>query len=141
MKKADILIALDVSSSISLAEFEKRKKLLANFVARFPVNKNEVHFSLLHYNHYIHTDFTFEDPWFYNINAVQERILEVALLGGATLTQNALDEALTVFSMSQYGARQTSKKILIIVTDGYTYGGEETLELPSLKLQVKHAVN
>lgn len=136
MKASDILIALDVSSSISLAEFEKRKQLLANFVARFPVNDNEVHFSLLHYNHYVHIDFTFEDPQFHNINAVQNGILQVPLLGEATLTQNALDQALQVFSMSQYDKRQTSKKILIIMTDGYTYGGEEALELPSLKLQV-----
>lgn len=136
MKTSDILIALDVSSSISLAEFEKRKQLLANFVARFPVNDNEVHFSLLHYNHYVHIDFTFEDPQFHNINAVQNGILQVPLLGEATLTQNALDQALQVFSMSQYDKRQTSKKILIIMTDGYTYGGEEALELPSLKLQV-----
>ena len=136
MKTADILIALDVSSSISPAEFEKRKRLLANFVARFPVNENEVHFSLLHYNHYVHIDFTFEDPQFYNIDAVQKSILQVPLLGEATLTQNALDQALQVFSTSQYDTRQTSKKILIIVTDGYTYGSEKALELPSLKLQV-----
>ncbi len=136
MKTADILIALDISSSISLDEFEKRKQFLSDFVAKFPVNKNGVHFALIYYNHFIHTDFTFEDQRFYNISAVQKNILQVPLLGGATLTQKALDEALQVFSMPQNGARLTSKKILIIVTDGYTYGGEETLELPSLKLQV-----
>ena len=137
MKSADILIALDVSSSISFAEFKKRKQLLADFVARFLVNENNDHFALIHYNHFIHTDFTFQDSSFYNVDAVQKSILQVPLLGGATLTQKALDEAWQVFSKSQYGARQKSKKILIIVTDGYTYGGEETLELPSLKLQVK----
>lgn len=137
MKTADILIALDISSSISSLEFEKRKKLLADFVARFPVNINEVHFALIHYNHIVHTDFAFEDPFFYNIVAVQNAILQVPLLGGATLTQKALDQASRMFSEPQYGGRPASKKILIIVTDGYTYGGVETLELPSLKLQVR----
>ncbi|XP_028412312.1 agglutinin-like protein 1 [Dendronephthya gigantea] len=136
MKTAEILIALDVSSSISLPEFEKRKKLLVDFVGRFPVNTNEVHFGLLHYNHIVHTDFTFEDPFFYNIDAVQRAIFQVPLLGGATLTQKALHQAFRVFSESQYGERAASTKILIIVTDGYTYGGVETLELPSLRLQL-----
>lgn len=136
MRNADILIALDISSSISRDEFEKRKQLLADFVARFPVNKNDVHFALIHYNHFIHTYFTFENPDFYNVHAVQKTILQVPLLGGATLTQKALDVALKVFSRPEYGARSTSRKTLIIVTDGYTYGGEKTLELPSTKLQV-----
>ena len=136
MTNADILIALDVSTSISQVEFEKRKQIIADFVARFPVKENGVHFGLMHYNHFIYTDFTFDNPYFYNVHAVQKSVLRVPLLGGATLTQEALNKTLQIFTSPQYGARPTSRKTLVIVTDGYTYGAEETLELPSLKLQV-----
>lgn len=136
MQKADIAITMDISSSISLAEFEKRKQLLSDFVGRFPVKQDQVHFALISYNHFIHTEFTFDNPHFYSVDAVQKAILRVPLLGGATLTQTVLDRVLQVFSMAKYGARKSSTKILIIVTDGYTYGGVETLALPSLKLRV-----
>ena len=127
---------MDVSSSITQTEFEKRKTFLGKFVAAFPVDEKRAHFALFHYNHNINIDFTFNNPDFYNVPAIQKAITRVPLLGGATLTQEALKKAFELFFFGMHGARQNSRKVLLIVTDGYTYGGTTTLKLPTLELEV-----
>lgn len=119
-------------------EFEGIKQLLKKFVEKFPVGKNGARFALIHYNHYIYVDFTFNDDAFHTVRPLQKAITNVPLLGGATLTQKALEKALILFSQDQYGARRNSRKVLVIVTDGYTYGGARTLRFPALELEVSY---
>lgn len=127
---------MDVSSSITQEEFEKRKTFLGKFVAEFPVDENQAHFALFHYNHNINIDFTFNNAAFHDVAAIQKAITRVPLLGGSTLTQEALKRAFELFFYVPHGARQNSRKVLVIVTDGYTYGGTTTLNIPTLELEV-----
>ena len=112
--------------------FTRIRNFVSSLTSRFASFK-PTYFGLLHYNYIVSTSATLADQ-ISNTQTLRDRIKNMKYLGQATLTQNALTSAKTLFDN---GARNDAdvEKILIVFTDGRTYGGKQTLREPLKRLR------
>lgn len=128
----DIVIALDASGSVMSLPYLRIRNFASSLTRRFTSFK-PTYFGLLHYNYKVRTSARLSDK-IPNSQSLRNRIRDMGYLGQATLTQAALTSAKALFDN---GARNDTdvEKILILFTDGRTYGGKQTLREPLQKLR------
>ena len=131
-KALDIVIAIDASGSVMSIPYMRIRDLVIALTRRFTSFK-PTYFGLLHYNYKVITSAKLTDQ-IQSTRSLRARIRDMGYLGQATLTQAALTSAKTLFDN---GARNDPNvtKILVIFTDGRTYGGKQTLRDPLKKLR------
>lgn len=131
-KALDIVIAIDASGSVMSSPYRRIRSFVSTITTRFSSFK-PTYFGLLHYNYKVITSATLQDQ-IPNSDSLRNRIRDMRYLGQATLTQAALASAKTLFDN---GARndQDVQKILLLFTDGRTYGGKQTLREPLKRLR------
>ena len=114
------------------APFLRIRSFVNSLTQRF-TSFTPTYFGLLHYNYKVLTSarLTEQIP---NSQSLRNRIRDMGYLGQATLTQSALTSAKALFDS---GARNDPdvQKVLILFTDGRTYGGKQTLREPLKKLR------
>ena len=131
-KALDIVIALDSSGSVMEPPYKRIRNFVSRLTRRFTSFK-PTYFGLLHYNYRVINSATLQDQ-IPNSETLRNRIRDMSYLGQATLTQSALRRAKSLFDS---GARNDPdvQKMLILFTDGRTYGGKQTLREPLKKLR------
>lgn len=130
----DIALAIDASGSVGMRSYQLVKSFLKAFTHHFDVN-NTVRFSCLHYDHNVYPDFRFKDDRYRNHASLDAKLQSLSYTYGATLTDMALWEVIKFF-MSGNGARPYALRVLVIITDGRTFGGVRRLKPPVRKLKV-----
>ncbi|XP_028412299.1 uncharacterized protein LOC114535118 [Dendronephthya gigantea] len=131
-KALDIVIAIDSSGSVMKGPYNRIKTFVSKTTTRFTSFK-PTYFGLIHYNYRVIKSATLKDQ-IPNSRTLRNRIRDMGYLDKATLTQAALTTADRLFVE---GARSDSdvQKILVLFTDGRTYGGKKTLREPLKKLR------
>lgn len=126
-KTLDIVIAVDSSGSVMDVPFQRIKTFISRLTTRFASNP-PTYFAILYYNYQVVISARLDEQ-FTNSSRLRNRLTDMRYLGQATLTQEALKSAETLFDD---GGRSDSNitKILILFTDGRTYGGKQTLREP-----------
>ena len=132
MKPLDIVIAIDASGSVMAPPFRRIRNFARELTRRFTSLK-PTYFGLLHYNYRVIVNTNLAER-IANTQTLRVRINSLSYLGQATLTQTALESAQTMFDN---GARSDPdvEQILILFTDGRTYGGKQTLRAPLQRLR------
>ena len=132
----DIALAVDASGSVGVRSFQLVKSFLKLFTHHFEVNKT-VHFACLHYDHRVHKDFEFKDIQFRDHDNLDAKLQNMTYPSGATLTDYALMAVKHFFRRSNGARNKTeARRVLVILTDGRTYGGQERLKPPVHQLKV-----
>ncbi|XP_039644984.1 scavenger receptor cysteine-rich type 1 protein M130-like [Perca fluviatilis] len=128
--KADIVLLVDESGSISPSEFETMKTFLAGMVSNFNIGPDRVQIGLVQYSDNPRTE------WHLNTHQTKYSLLKAIAnpvqLGGLTYTGKALNYILQNNFKPNVGMRPDSKKIAVLITDGEA--NDNTL-LPSQKLK------
>ena len=132
----DIALAIDASGSVGARSFQLVRTFLKKFTHHFEVN-HTVRFACLHYDHKVYIDFLFKDEQFHDHAKLDAKLQNMTYPSGATLTQRALWEAMKFFT-SGNGARDFSKvkRLILLLTDGVTYGGKYRLIPPVNDIKV-----
>ncbi|XP_028424315.1 scavenger receptor cysteine-rich type 1 protein M130-like [Perca flavescens] len=128
--KADIVLLVDDSSSISPSTFKTIKNFLADIVSNFDIGPDRVQIGLVQYNHYPRTG------WHLNTyktkGSLLKAITNLEQQAGDTKIGRALNYTLKENFKPNVGMRADSKNIAVLITDGES--NDDTL-LPSMKLK------
>ena len=134
--KADIVLALDQSASIVVAEWggmENWKREVLSFAKKiagaFPIDKTQTQFGVYKFNQGV--EFAFDLNRYGDRESLVNAIGKLEIRGGETNIAAALRTARDMFSPSR-GSRSGVHKILILVTDG-TANKEVSNTLPEAK--------
>lgn len=132
-KAADIAVVIDVSGSVTQANFNKVIQFLKLFVDRFDFPDSATRFALIRYDHSVFIDLTLEDSVLYSLPGLKNKIDELKYTGGSTLTDVALKEVRgKIFNGApRHGVARTC----IVITDGKSHGGAEKVRQPSNDLR------
>ena len=135
----DIAFAIDASGSIGHRSYKLVKAFLKAFTSYFEVN-HTAHFACLHYDHDVYIDFEFKDIEYRNHSALNEKIDSITHTAGGTFTDAAL-VAVRKFFLRKNGARDeaVARRCVVILTDGPTYWGKESLIHPTYVLKVRRS--
>ncbi|KTG06412.1 hypothetical protein cypCar_00047505 [Cyprinus carpio] len=113
---ADIVILVDGSYSIGLANFQIVKSFLGMFIRSFTVGSNQTRIGLVQYS---------GDPrieWHLNTHSTKEAVINAVVnipyRGGSTRTGLALTYILENSFRAESGSRPNTPKIGILITDG-----------------------
>ncbi|XP_053120796.1 integrin alpha-M-like [Hemicordylus capensis] len=113
----DIVFLIHGSSSVMASEFTQLKEFIASTMKLFPDNTL---FSLLQFSNRFQEHFDFRH--FRESRDPQRLLIQVKQLGGSTHMASGIRKAVRELFTTQKGARNTAKKLLIIVTAGQKAG-------------------
>ncbi|KAL2766168.1 integrin alpha-D isoform 2 precursor, partial [Daubentonia madagascariensis] len=116
-QEMDIVFLIDGSGSIDPSEFTQMKDFVRAVMGQF--EGTNTLFSLLQYSNLLKTHFTFAR--FRNSSSPQSLVDPIVQLNGLTYTATGILKVVTELFHSKNGARQSAKKILIVITDGQKY--------------------
>ena len=137
--KIDFGIVLDSSGSVGEANFKKIKRFLMELVSYLNVGESGSHVAMLHYDHFAYVDFLFSNKKLWSLTNLRSAIEQVKYTRGATYTQEALKIAAKFFEIQQ-GCRKDEnsvQKVLLVISDGETFGPKKELEDASDLIKVK----
>ncbi|XP_035998485.1 collagen alpha-1(XII) chain [Fundulus heteroclitus] len=116
MAKADIVMLVDGSGSISGEDFKRMKSFISQIVQNFHIGPNEVQIGLTQYSYQPRTE------WYLNTHKNKQSLLEaindIKQMAGGTMTGQALDHILNRSFKPAVGMRADSKKYVVLITDG-----------------------
>ncbi|CAG01460.1 unnamed protein product, partial [Tetraodon nigroviridis] len=114
--QADVVLLVDGSYSIGLANFAKVRAFLEVLVNTFDIGPDKVQISLVQYSRDPHTEFYLDSH--HNLEAVVTALRTFPYRGGSTNTGRAMTYVReTVFQASR-GARAHVPRVTILITDG-----------------------
>uniref|UniRef100_A0A5F9C205 Integrin subunit alpha D n=1 Tax=Oryctolagus cuniculus TaxID=9986 RepID=A0A5F9C205_RABIT len=116
-QEMDIVFLIDGSGSISSNDFRKMKDFVRAVMDQFKDTNTQ--FSLMQYSNVLVTHFTFSS--FRNSSNPQGLVEPIVQLTGLTFTATGILKVVTELFQTKNGARESAKKILIVITDGQKY--------------------
>lgn len=114
--QADIVLLVDGSYSIGLANFAKVRSFLEVLVNSFDIGAHKVQISLVQYSRDPHTEFTLNKH--HDISAVVKAIRAFPYRGGSTNTGKAMTYVREKIFVSSRGARENVPRVMVLITDG-----------------------
>ncbi|MCI4382642.1 hypothetical protein PGIGA_G00017250 [Pangasianodon gigas] len=114
--QADIVLLVDGSYSIGLANFAKVRSFLEVLVNSFDIGPNKVQISLVQYSRDPHTEFALNKH--HDISAVVKAIRTFPYRGGSTNTGKAMTYVREKIFVTSRGARQSVPRVMVLITDG-----------------------
>ncbi|TSO25219.1 Collagen alpha-1(XII) chain [Bagarius yarrelli] len=114
--QADIVLLVDGSYSIGLANFAKVRSFLEVLVNSFDIGNNKVQISLVQYSRDPHTEFALNKH--HEISAVVKAIRTFPYRGGSTNTGKAMTYVKEKIFVSSRGARDNVPRVMVLITDG-----------------------
>ncbi|CAI5769701.1 collagen alpha-1(XII) chain isoform X1 [Podarcis lilfordi] len=114
--KADIVLLVDGSYSIGIANFVKVRAFLEVLVKSFDVSPAKVQISLVQYSRDPHTEFTLNR--YTRIEDVLHAINTFPYRGGSTNTGKAMTFVREKVFVQSRGARPNVPRVMILITDG-----------------------
>uniref|UniRef100_A0A8D3DGG8 Collagen alpha-1(XII) chain n=1 Tax=Scophthalmus maximus TaxID=52904 RepID=A0A8D3DGG8_SCOMX len=114
--QADVVILVDGSYSIGLANFAKVRAFLEVLVNTFDIGANKVQISLVQYSRDPHTEFYLNTH--HNLAAVVKAVRSFPYRGGSTNTGRAMTYVREKIFQTNRGARTNVPRVTILITDG-----------------------
>lgn len=114
--QADIVLLVDGSYSIGLANFAKVRSFLEVLVNSFDIGANKVQISLVQYSRDPHTEFALNKH--HELSAVVKAIRTFPYRGGSTNTGKAMTYVREKIFVSSRGARENVPRVMVLITDG-----------------------
>ncbi|XP_028252836.1 collagen alpha-1(XII) chain isoform X3 [Parambassis ranga] len=114
--KADVVLLVDGSYSIGLANFAKVRAFLEVLVNTFDIGKDKVQISLVQYSRDPHTEFYLNAH--HDLNAVVKAVRTFPYRGGSTNTGRAMTYVREKIFQSSRGSRTNVPRVTILITDG-----------------------
>jgi len=114
--QADVVLLVDGSYSIGLANFAKVRAFLEVLVTTFDIGQDKVQISLVQYSRDPHTEFylnTHQD-----LNAMVKAVRTFPYRGGSTNTGRAMNYVREKIFQTSRGARPNVPRVNILLTDG-----------------------
>lgn len=122
-KKLDIVFLVDASSSVGKANFESELKFVKKLLSDFPVSYEYTRVSIVTFSSQgkiiRHVD-QISKPSQVNdkCSLLNHELNKIEFTGGGTHTFGAFEESQDIFKHARFG----SKKLIFLVTDGYSNG-------------------
>ncbi|KAF5892201.1 collagen alpha-1(XII) chain-like isoform X3, partial [Clarias magur] len=119
--QADVVLLVDGSYSIGLANFAKVRAFLEYLVNSFDIGPQKVQISLVQYSRDPHTEFYLNTH--HNLDAVIKAVRTFPYRGGSTNTGKAMTYVREKIFISNRGARANVPRVTILITDGKSSDG------------------
>ncbi|XP_076129262.1 collagen alpha-1(XII) chain isoform X2 [Alosa pseudoharengus] len=128
--QADVVLLVDGSYSIGLANFAKVRAFLEVLVKTFDIGPNKVQISLVQYSRDPHTEFYLNT---HNDQAAALKAVQTfPYRGGSTNTGRAMTYVREKIFISNRGARTNVPRVMILITDGKS---SDAFKDPAVKLK------
>ncbi|XP_069371492.1 collagen alpha-1(XII) chain isoform X2 [Paralichthys olivaceus] len=114
--QADVVLLVDGSYSIGLANFAKVRAFLEVLVNTFDIGPNKVQISLVQYSRDPHTEFHLNTH--HDLAAVVKAVRTFPYRGGSTNTGRAMTYVREKIFLTNRGARSNVPRVTILITDG-----------------------
>ncbi|XP_068197852.1 collagen alpha-1(XII) chain isoform X2 [Antennarius striatus] len=114
--QADVVLLVDGSYSIGLANFAKVRSFLEVLVNTFDIGPDKVQISLVQYSRDPHTEFYLNSH--HDLDAVVKAVRTFPYRGGSTNTGKAMTYVREKVFLSSRGARTNVPRVTILITDG-----------------------
>ncbi|KAM9839911.1 collagen alpha-1(XII) chain-like [Aulostomus maculatus] len=114
--QADVVLLVDGSYSIGLANFAKVRAFLEVLVNTFDIGANKVQISLVQYSRDPHTEFYLNTH--HDLDAVIKAVRSFPYRGGSTNTGKAMTYVRDKIFQANRGARVNVPRVTILITDG-----------------------
>uniref|UniRef100_UPI0037E99097 collagen alpha-1(XII) chain n=1 Tax=Semicossyphus pulcher TaxID=241346 RepID=UPI0037E99097 len=114
--QADVVLLVDGSYSIGLANFAKVRAFLEVLVNSFDIDPTKVQISLVQYSRDPHTEFYLNTH--HDLNAVVKAVRTFPYRGGSTNTGRAMTYVREKIFQVVRGARPNVPRVTILITDG-----------------------
>ncbi|XP_063079246.1 collagen alpha-1(XII) chain isoform X6 [Engraulis encrasicolus] len=114
--QADVVLLVDGSYSIGLANFAKVRSFLEVLVNTFDIGPNKVQISLVQYSRDPHTEFYLNTHT--DLPAVLKAVQTFPYRGGSTNTGRAMTYVREKIFIQNRGARTNVPRVMILITDG-----------------------
>ncbi|XP_051503354.1 collagen alpha-6(VI) chain [Myxocyprinus asiaticus] len=113
----DVIFLVDASGRPNKDAFQEMKSLMINLVSKSEVGQKRVRFGTIVYSKSPHSEFTLNQ--YYSKTAIQKAISNLKCSGGSRNTAQALQYALSYFSVVHGGRRARNiPQVLFLITDG-----------------------
>ncbi|KAL2099144.1 hypothetical protein ACEWY4_005624 [Coilia grayii] len=114
--QADVVLLVDGSYSIGLANFAKVRAFLEVLVNSFDIGPNKVQISLVQYSRDPHTEFTLNKH--HDIASMVKAVKTFPYRGGSTNTGKAMTYVREKIFVQARGARHNVPRVMVLITDG-----------------------
>ncbi|KAJ8392978.1 hypothetical protein AAFF_G00068820 [Aldrovandia affinis] len=114
--QADVVLLVDGSYSIGLANFAKVRAFLEVLVNSFDIGPHKVQISLVQYSRDPHTEFALNTH--HELSAVVRAVRTFPYRGGSTNTGRAMTYVKDKIFTNARGARTNVPRVMILITDG-----------------------
>ncbi|KAG7465749.1 hypothetical protein MATL_G00156840 [Megalops atlanticus] len=114
--QADVVLLVDGSYSIGLANFAKVRAFLEVLVNTFDIGASKVQISLVQYSRDPHTEFSLNTH--HDLSAVVKAVRTFPYRGGSTNTGRAMTYVREKIFVTTRGARPNVPRVMILITDG-----------------------
>ncbi|XP_067337696.1 collagen alpha-1(XII) chain isoform X3 [Channa argus] len=128
--QADVVLLVDGSYSIGLANFAKVRAFLEVLVNTFDIGPDKVQISLVQYSRDPHTEFYLNTH--HDLNAVVKAVRSFPYRGGSTNTGRAMSFVREKIFQANRGARTNVPRVAILITDGKS---SDAFREPATKLR------
>ncbi|KAI3364626.1 hypothetical protein L3Q82_011406, partial [Scortum barcoo] len=128
--QADVVLLVDGSYSIGLANFAKVRAFLEVLVNSFDIGADKVQISLVQYSRDPHTEFYLNTH--HDLNAVVKAVRSFPYRGGSTNTGRAMKYVREKIFQASRGARPNVPRVTILITDGKS---SDAFQDPATKLR------
>ncbi|GAA6231691.1 collagen alpha-1(XII) chain-like isoform X1 [Lates japonicus] len=128
--QADVVLLVDGSYSIGLANFAKVRAFLEVLVNTFDIGPNKVQISLVQYSRDPHTEFYLNTH--HDLAAVVKAVRTFPYRGGSTNTGRAMTYVREKIFQTNRGARTNVPRVNILITDGKS---SDAFQEPATKLR------
>ncbi|XP_039980832.1 collagen alpha-1(XII) chain isoform X2 [Xiphias gladius] len=128
--QADVVLLVDGSYSIGLANFAKVRAFLEVLVNTFDIGPNKVQISLVQYSRDPHTEFYLNTH--HDLSAVVKAVRTFPYRGGSTNTGKAMSYTREKIFQVTRGARVNVPRVTILITDGKS---SDAFQEPANKLR------
>ncbi|XP_070782388.1 collagen alpha-1(XII) chain [Enoplosus armatus] len=128
--QADVVLLVDGSYSIGLANFAKVRAFLEVLVNSFDIGANKVQISLVQYSRDPHTEFYLNTH--HDLSAVVKAVRSFPYRGGSTNTGRAMTYVREKIFQTTRGARLNVPRVTILITDGKS---SDAFQDPATKLR------
>ncbi|XP_034384020.1 collagen alpha-1(XII) chain-like [Cyclopterus lumpus] len=128
--QADVVLLVDGSYSIGLANFAKVRAFLEVLVTTFDIGRDKVQISLVQYSRDPHTEFYLNTH--HDLNAMVKAVRTFPYRGGSTNTGRAMNYVREKIFQAARGARPNVPRVNILLTDGKS---SDAFQEPATKLR------
>lgn len=125
-----MVLLVDGSYSIGLANFAKVRAFLEVLVNSFDIGPNKVQISLVQYSRDPHTEFTLNKH--HDLASVMKAVKNFPYRGGSTNTGKAMTYVREKIFIPARGARVNVPRVMVLITDGKS---SDSFKIPATNLR------